>query len=105
VLGGLALGHRAGTLDARTVERLAGATERRLVLAADARAQAATARLSALLLVLAPLGVAALAASGDGGHAAFLLTHPAGRACAVAGVGLDLIGWWWMRRIIAGVVR
>jgi tight adherence protein B len=82
-----ALERVAGVLLARAAER-------------DERATAsAQARLSAQVLTILPLGVVAL----------LLVTEPsmrdvlgtaAGAFCITAGTLLDLLGWWWMRRMI-----
>jgi tight adherence protein B len=82
-----ALERVAGVLLARAAER-------------DERATAsAQARLSAQVLTILPVGVVGL----------LMLTEPsmrdvlgtaAGALCIAVGTLLDLVGWWWMRRMI-----
>jgi Flp pilus assembly protein TadB len=57
--------------------------------------------MSALVIVLAPVAFTALATSTDRRTAGFLLRTPFGLTCLTLGIGLDLLGWWWMRRITA----
>lgn len=105
-VGGLVVGHVGGGLTAPFVDDLADLVQVRLDASADAAAQAATARLSAMLLAGAPVLVAALAAgSGDGGAVGYLVTAPLGRACLAAGLALDLCGCIWMIRMVRSVVR
>lgn len=58
------------------------------------------ARLSAIVLSAAPVGFTFLLATVDPGSARFLLGTPAGWACIVLGVALDLVGAWWMHRLV-----
>ena len=58
------------------------------------------ARLSALVLTVAPVVFAALLTSLDPASARFLLGTPAGWACVVAGGALDLAGALWMARLV-----
>ncbi len=93
--GGLAdgLGRVAGSL------RAARAT--RLVVEGELASARATARLVAALPVLVLL----LAGGPGGGAWSFLLDTPAGWACLVAGLGLGLLGLWWIERLAAAVLR
>lgn len=81
-----------------------GATlrERRAV-AREVHALASQARASATVIALAPAGFALLTAGLGGTAARFLLGSPAGIACLLAGAGLDVAGWRWMRRITESV--
>jgi tight adherence protein B len=65
------------------------------------RAQAAQARLSGLVIALAPLAFGALAAGTDRRTAHFLLHSPFGSGCLAAGLALDGLAAWWMHRITA----
>ena len=76
----------------------------RRALGREIRALAAQARLSALIVAVAPVGFAVVAALADPETARFLLATPAGLACLVIGAALDLAGWRWMRHI-TGAVR
>lgn len=78
--------------------RTAGATRRTVA------AELASARATARLLALLPLGVLVLG-SGAGGGAAwrFLLTTPAGVGCLAAGAALGLLGLAWIERLAGSV--
>jgi tight adherence protein B len=81
-----------------------GATlrERRAV-AREVHALASQARASATVIALAPVGFALVTAGLGGTAARFLLGSPVGIACLLAGGGLDVAGWRWMRRITESV--
>lgn len=76
----------------------------RRVMRAEARAHAAQARLSAVVLTLLPVAFAAfgLCTSESYRHA---LSSGAGVGMAGAGLAVNLIGWRWMQRIIAAATR
>lgn len=77
----------------------------REALAREASALATQARLSAVVLVVAPVGFAALAATLDAGVRRVLLGTPLGWTCLAVGALLDLIGARWMRLVVEGVTR
>ncbi len=105
-MGGLVMGHLGGGLTAPFVDDLADLAQVRLDASAEAAAQAATARLSALLLAAAPLLVAAIGAAGSGaGSVGYLVTAPLGQACLAAGILLDLVGAAWMIGMVREVAR
>ena len=97
----LALAAEAGGAAARAVDGVAATLRANLAVAGEVRAQAAQARLSGLVIALAPLAFATLAAGTDRRTAAFLLHSPLGSACLAAGLTLDGIAAWWMHRITA----
>jgi tight adherence protein B len=70
----------------------------------EIRALSSQARLSATVIAVSPIGFGAVAAVTDPATARFLVRTPLGGACLAAGATLDLLGWWWMRRI-SGSVR
>jgi tight adherence protein B len=71
----------------------------RAAVRAETLAHSAQARLSARVLTGVPLAFAAwsLVASGSLRTA---IVSPAGLTAAALGVGCNLLGWWWMRRLI-----
>lgn len=71
-------------------------------LAREVRALAAQARTSGVVLVVAPIAFALVVALIDPGVAAFFAT-PAGWGCVVVGLGLDVAGATWMRRLAGAV--
>ncbi|NND76328.1 MAG: hypothetical protein HKN44_15125 [Ilumatobacter sp.] len=62
-------------------------------------AQSAQARMSAHVLTLVPLGVVTLLVATDPAVRS-TMTTTLGAGSAVAGLALNIGGWWWMRRII-----
>lgn len=91
---------RFGGGGGRALDAAASALRERAALAAEVRAQAATARLSALVLVVLPVGFAGWTLAVDAGARAFLLGGPVGWSVATAGLALDALGAWWMRRLV-----
>ena len=95
----LALAAEVGGGGARALDGVALTLRQRQVVAGEVRALATQARLSAVVLTLAPLAFAALAAAGDPRSAAVLLRSPVGQGCLAAGLALDAVGAVWMARI------
>lgn len=96
----------AGTRGGSLVEALRGVGDTlrdREAVARETRALAAQARMSAQVLVVAPVGFAGLMAVADPGVRHVLTATPLGWACAVVGLLLDLAGWRWMRAVTARV--
>lgn len=98
----LVLAATAGGSPARALDGAAATLHERREAERDLRAAAAQARLSAVVISVAPLGFALLAAGTDPRVLAFLLGSPAGVACLVLGIVLDAVAAWWMHRIVAG---
>nr|MDQ6927830.1 hypothetical protein [Actinomycetota bacterium] len=67
--------------------------------AAEARALASQARMSALVIGLAPLAFGVFAASTDPRTSQFLLHTSAGLILLAGGLTLDGLGWLWMQRL------
>ena len=99
----LSLAAETGGASARAIDGVAATLRVNLSIAGEVKALASQARMSALVIVLAPLAFTALAASTDHRTARFLVATPFGLACLAGGLLLDTIGWAWMRRITAVV--
>lgn len=82
------------------LERAAAVLHARADAEAERWAHSAQARLSARVLTVLPAGVGALLLLAEPSIRQATIS-PAGLACVVAGVVLNVVGWWWMRRSIA----
>jgi tight adherence protein B len=71
----------------------------RTALRAEAEAHSAQARASARVLTMVPALFAVSGAATSASYRAVVATG-AGLATTVAGVALNLVGWWWMRRLV-----
>ncbi|HEY8524420.1 MAG TPA: type II secretion system F family protein [Acidimicrobiales bacterium] len=98
----LTLATAVGGAPGRTVDGVAATLRERVDLADERRALASQARVSALVLAVAPAGFAVLLGAADGAAASFLLGTPAGWVCLATGLALDALGAWWMARLTSG---
>lgn len=96
----LRLGAQAGGEVARAVDGVAATLRERREVRGELVALATQARTSAALLVVAPIGFAALMSTIEPGAVRFLLGTPVGLLCLATGLALDAAGGWWMQRII-----
>ena len=95
----LCLGIEAGGAQARAVDGVAATLRQRLGVAAEARALGAQARMSALVIAVAPVAFCALASTTDARTARFLLDTGTGQLLLAGGVALDVVGALWMTRL------
>jgi tight adherence protein B len=95
----LNLGIDTGGAQARAVDGVAATMRERLGVEAEVRAQSSQARVSALVIGLAPLAFGAFAAATDPRTSHFLLHTPAGLSFVTVGLFLDGLGWLWMQRL------
>ncbi len=98
----LGLCARVGGNVSEPLDRAAATLRERHAASQERVAQSAQARLSARVLTLVPLGFASwtLLTSRDVQH--FMIT-PVGVICVALGLGLNLLGWRAMQRIIGGL--
>lgn len=102
VVQGLRVAAQTGGAMADTLDRVVAVVRERATWRAERHAQAAQARLSARMLTVLPLAVAAWGlVSGPRVRHAYVQSPVAGAFTAV-GVALNLVGWWWMRRLVSG---
>lgn len=97
----LALGAESGGATARAVDGVAATLRANDAVAAEARALASQARISALVIALAPVAFTLLAAGADPRTTEFLLRTPVGLGCLAAGLALDAAAAVWMHRLTA----
>jgi tight adherence protein B len=86
---------------AEALDRTAAVLRQRDADAAERRVHAAQARLSATVLTVLPVATGALLLAFDG-DVRRAVTGPVGSLLLGLGLLLDMLGWWWMRRIVAG---
>ncbi len=95
----LCLGAETGGAQARAVDGVAATVRERQAVAAELKALSSQARISALVIGLAPIGFGFFAASTDPRTADFMLHTPAGLMLLVGGLVLDALGWLWMQHL------
>ena len=95
----LCLGVETGGAQARAVDGVASTLRDRLAVTAEVRALSAQARLSALIIGVAPIGFGAFAAPTDTRTARFVFHTLPGLLLLAVGLALDGLGWLWMRRL------
>lgn len=89
-----------GGSSANAIDQTAATIRERAAVRADRHAHAAQARLSARIMSALPIGFTSWAILTDDRTARFVLRTPAGLVCLGTGIGLDVLGWRWMRRIV-----
>jgi tight adherence protein B len=99
----IGLAAETGGAPARSLDAVAATLRDRLAVAAEVRALATQARLSAVVIGVAPLAFGVVAAALDQRTLTFLFATPLGLSCLTLGVGLDALGFLWMRRITGRV--
>lgn len=100
VAGALAVAVDSGAGAASALEGLASSLRDQIGGRADAAALSAQARLSAVVVGLAPVGFLVFSALVDPRSATRLVATDVGRVCLVVGLALDGLGGWWMHRIV-----
>jgi tight adherence protein B len=99
VAGAFAVAAETGGAAATALDGLARSLRDALGARAEAAALSAQARLSALVVGVAPIAYLVFAAATDPHAASTLVATPAGRICLVLGLALDALGALWMRHI------
>lgn len=90
---------RIGGPSAASIDRTAMLLRQRAADLDERATQAAQARLSSHVMTAVPLLMLALLVTTDD-EVRSVATSPIGAACIGAGLALNAIGWWWMRRIV-----
>lgn len=102
VLQALRAAHTAGGNGADALERAAAVLRERRAWRNERRAQSAQARLSGRLLTVLPPAFALWGLVADQRVRAAYSTSPLPAICVVCGLSVNLLGWWWMRRLVQG---
>ncbi|HAM24306.1 MAG TPA: hypothetical protein DHW34_03195 [Actinobacteria bacterium] len=98
--------HRsAGIAIGPVLHRCAESVRDEITMAEEAMAQAAAPLATARLLAALPIAGPLLGAAVGADVVAVLFGTSIGRACLIVGLGLDLLGLWWMRRIVRAAGR
>lgn len=103
LVAGLAIALRLGGPAADGLEGLSAAMRARDAVRNEAMSLATQSRLSALVVAAAPLMFLVIGGATNPGSLGQLVSSWAGRACLLCGVGLDLVGAFWMSRIVNSV--
>jgi tight adherence protein B len=99
--GALAVAAAMGGRAADAIDGLAASIRHRLDAAAEARALSSQARLSAIVIGVAPVGYLAFASLVDRRSVTALISTGVGRVCLVLGLGLEALAALWIRRIVS----
>jgi tight adherence protein B len=98
--GALTLATTVGGPAAGAIDGLGASLRERLGAIAEAQALSAQARLSAIVVGIAPAAYFALSALVDPSSVGVLFATPAGRVCFGLGLVLEALAVVWMRRIV-----
>ena len=99
--GALALCAQVGGQSADALDGLASSLRERLGVLAEARALSSQARMSALVIGLAPVAYLVCSMAFDDRTAHLLFATRLGQLCLAVGLALEVLGGWWMRRIVS----
>lgn len=95
-----ACAHHGGPA-AQPLDRVAATLRRRAADEAERAVHSAQARLSALVMTVLP-GTVLLLLITTSASVRTVTATPTGAIVVACGLGLNALGWWWMRRIIGG---
>ena len=101
----VSLGSVTGGALAGSMERAALTLRERAGLVDEVRVLTAQTRASAMLLFVAPIGFVVLLSMFDPASSAVVFTTGAGQLCLGLGLVLDVVGFVWMRWLVATVTR
>ncbi len=90
---------RLGGPSAAPIDRTAMLLRQRAADLDERSSHAAQARLSTHVMTAVPLLMLAILLSTDD-DVRSTATSPIGATCVAAGLALNVVGWWWMRRIV-----
>lgn len=102
VLHALGAAHAVGGPMAATIDAASSLLRERSAVRAEAQAHSAQARLSARVLTGVPLAFAGWSTLSSSSFRSAIVS-PVGLTSAAMGCLANLLGWWWMRRIVRRV--
>ncbi|HEY8545361.1 MAG TPA: type II secretion system F family protein [Acidimicrobiales bacterium] len=105
VASAVALAHTVGAVPARALDGVAATLRERLEAAGERRVLATQARISAVVLGLAPVVFAVFLAVTDPAVAGFLTGSAVGLLCLGGGLALDVLGLAWMTHLTRAAER
>lgn len=88
---------------ATALARISATVRQRQAQAREVEALVSQARLSAMVLVVLPVGVLPLLDVLGAVTLGNVLADPVSRVAVISGIGLDLLGLMWMRRLVARI--
>jgi tight adherence protein B len=102
--GALSVAVSLGGRAADAIDGLASSLRHRLDAAAEARALSTQARMSAVVVGMAPLGYLVFVALVDTRSVTALTSTGVGRVCLVVGLALEALAALWIRRVVRSEV-
>jgi tight adherence protein B len=96
--------HEHGGPAAEPLDRAAGVLRSRAAERAERRVQSAQARLSATVLTWLPIAVLGVMLATSPAVRRVVVS-PLGATIVTVGTTINLLGWWWMRRIVERAAR
>jgi tight adherence protein B len=105
VAAGCEVSERTGASLSRVLMAIADSLRMAAVVRREAESQLATARTTARLLAVLPVGTLFLMSGGDRSSIEFLLTTPIGLACLAGAALFTGAGLWWVRRVARSVME
>ena len=98
--GTIVLAHQMGGNSARIFERIGDCFHHTYELLGDTKSTIAQVKMSAMVISILPIGFLGLSTIMGLGGSTFLFDNPLGIMCLITGIGMEVIGIMWMRRMI-----
>jgi|GEM_PF-1974473 len=99
----LVFSSEAGGMRSQAIDGLAASLRDRVAVEREIHALASQTRFSAMVIAVLPIGFVLFSGATDPRIAGFLMGTALGRVCLGVGVGLDVVGLLWMRRLTGSV--
>ena len=99
----LVLGNKSGAAIAASLDRAAASIRLRQSLSDEIKALTAQTRISGIVVAAAPVGFGVILALVDYEVLLVLITTPVGLVALLLGILLQLLGMWWMNKLVKNV--